>query len=621
MLLNRALARRGGHLARRSAAMAIRPLGLRSAAARQYAAAAGRPLLIGRGGLRAAGRRLEANMSTARVVVLRRFAASAGAAAERASGGSFGRGLLAVTVGTLGAGGVYGYWHSWRMDEALREEEEVELALVPEPSVFVHPYEVWPWYRKAWFAMRRSLYLAWVFAPFVAASTCLMIFSDKPAWRELWLAQMLNCTQNAGAAFQKFGQWLSMRPDMFPPDVIETLSKLRSDAPSHPTSVTRETLRLQFGRDVAEMFESFEDEPVASGSVGQVHRARLRPEFALDGPGGKLRDVAVKVQHPGVVDSAFMDLDIVWKVVDFSQHFLHMTLPFNRGEFDVVIQAQMDFTREAFNLQQFSKNFKHERRIRFPKVSHHFVTPTVLVETWADGQVISNILEDFDNTKSNILEDFDSAKTTCKEAVTRCEDAVDEALAALAKTKREVQGRLCSILYDMSMKMMVRDNFVHGDLHGGNILYSEGDNHVTVLDAGIATSLDRQTFKPFGKFLHALCSGNTDTIVEYLQKFNESKLVVNIDEFKQDIQAIMDKFMGPLRINPDMPVNAADMFGEVMFSMQRHKMLLKGDVASTLFTISISEGLIRQLDPTFDVATSALPYVVRFMPSLFTAGD
>lgn len=56
-----------------------------------------------------------------------------------------------------------------------------------------------------------------------------------------------------------------------------------------------------------ELFDEFQEEPVASGSVGQVHRARLRPEHALDGPGGQLRDVAVKIQHPGVIDSAFME--------------------------------------------------------------------------------------------------------------------------------------------------------------------------------------------------------------------------------------------------------------------------------------------------------------------------
>lgn len=520
---------------------------------------------------------------------------------SRARGGLFGRSRgfalvnqsrihrlrpLAIGAGAATANTAYILW---------RREDEIELPAVPEPTPnFKHPYETWPWYQKAWFAFKRSVFLAWVFAPFMCASTLLMLFGkESENWREIWLQQMLACTQRAGAAFQKFGQWLSMRPDMFPPDVIVVLSKLRADAPAHPGVVSRRKLKEHLGKDVEELFDEFQEEPIASGSVGQVHRARLRAEHALDGPGGNLRDVAVKIQHPGVIDSAFMDLNIVWKVVEFSENFLHMTVPFDRSDFDAVIQAQIDFTREAFNLQRFAKNFKGERRIRFPKVSSRFVTPEVLVETWESGEIISNIMEDFDN-----------AKAKCQEAVT-----------ALEEKKRTVQGKLSKILYDMSMKMMVRDNFVHGDLHGGNILYSMSDDHVTVLDCGIATSLDKRTFAPFGVFLHALCSGQTDTVVEYLQRFNEANLVVNTKQLKSDIQATMDKYMGPFRMNPHGPLNAADMFGEVMFTLQRHGMLLKGDVASTLFTICISEGLVRQLDPSFDVAEQALPYITKYMGS------
>lgn len=524
---------------------------------------------------------------------------------SRARGGLFGRSrgfalvnqsrihrLRPLAIGAVTTATAYTAYTAYTL---WRREDEIELPAVPEPTpTFKHPYETWPWYQKAWFAFKRSVFLAWVFAPFMCASTLLMLFGkESENWREIWLQQMLACTQRAGAAFQKFGQWLSMRPDMFPPDVIVVLSKLRADAPAHPGVVSRRKLKEHLGKDVEELFDEFQEEPIASGSVGQVHRARLRAEHALDGPGGNLRDVAVKIQHPGVIDSAFMDLNIVWKVVEFSENFLHMTVPFDRSDFDAVIQAQMDFTREAFNLQRFAKNFKGERRIRFPKVSSRFVTPEVLVETWESGEIISNIMEDFDN-----------AKAKCQEAVT-----------ALEEKKRTVQGKLSKILYDMSMKMMVRDNFVHGDLHGGNILYSMSDDHVTVLDCGIATSLDKRTFAPFGVFLHALCSGQTDTVVEYLQRFNEANLVVNTKQLKSDIQATMDKYMGPFRMNPQGPLNAADMFGEVMFTLQRHGMLLKGDVASTLFTISISEGLVRQLDPSFDVAEQALPYITKYMGS------
>jgi len=472
-------------------------------------------------------------------------------------------------------------------------EEEVQLAPLARPKAFHHPYEEWPLHRRAWFAVKRAVFLAWAFAPFAFASVFVLISPSNIAWREYWLDEMLRCTNRAGAAFQKFGQWLSMRPDMFPPDVIEALSQLRSDAPSHSPAESRQIVQKDLGHEVEELFEAFEDLPIASGSVGQVHKARLRAEFALDGEGGKLRDVAVKVQHPGVVDSAFMDLALVWSIVDFSERFLHMAAPFSRHEFEEVIRAQMDFTREAFNLQKFGENFKLEPRIRFPKVSAKYVTRDVLVETWADGTLISKILEDFDNV------DAASQMT---------------GLSELVRKKRAIQQRLCEVLYDMNMKMMIRDNFVHGDLHGGNILYSDAGDHVTVLDAGIATSLQKETIAPFCRFLRAFCSGGTEVVIEYLNYFNEAKAKVNIDKFRPDIQAIIDKFMGEARIDPDKPVNAADMFGEVMFALQKHGLRLKGDVACTLFTISISEGLVRQLDPGYDVAKRAVPYIIKYAP-------
>ena len=152
------------------------------------------------------------------------------------------RRLQVFGVGAAGLAAAY----AWR-----GKKEEIELPAVPEPATFQHPYETWPWYQKAWFALKRSVILAFIFAPFMCASTLLVLFGkESQNWREIWLQQMLECTQRAGAAFQKFGQWLSMRPDMFPPDVILVLSKLRADAPAHSGMVSRRKLKEHLGKDV-----------------------------------------------------------------------------------------------------------------------------------------------------------------------------------------------------------------------------------------------------------------------------------------------------------------------------------------------------------------------------------
>jgi len=145
---------------------------------------------------------------------------------------------------------------------------------------------------------------------------------------------------------------------------------------------------------------------------------------------------------------------------------------------------------------------------------------------------------------------------------------------------------------------------------GGNIFYKEGETHVTVLDAGITTSLEKASFAPFGKFLYALCSGGVDDTVKYLNYFNKAAATVNSINLKKEIQSTMDKFVGPLCQEL---VNAADMFVEVMFSMQKHGMRLKGDVVATLCTMSMNKGLARQLDPKFDVASKAIDYIMTHM--------
>lgn len=158
----------------------------------------------------------------------------------------------------FGIGAGFAAAYAWRGQKEAKEE--IELPAVPEPTSFQHPYETWPWYQKAWFALKRSVILALIFAPFMCASTLLVLFGKESRnWREIWLQQMLECTQRAGAAFQKFGQWLSMRPDMFPPDVILVLSKLRADAPAHSGVVSRRKLKEHLGKDVEDSWKSLED--------------------------------------------------------------------------------------------------------------------------------------------------------------------------------------------------------------------------------------------------------------------------------------------------------------------------------------------------------------------------
>lgn len=120
----------------------------------------------------------------------------------------------------------------------------------------------------------RALYLAVLFAPTIAMAP----FADSfgPEFRKLWLRAVHRTLERAGPAFIKWGQWAATRPDLFPRDLCIELAKLQTKAPEHSFDYTKKTIERAFGHKISEIFDDFEEEPVASGSIAQVHRASLR---------------------------------------------------------------------------------------------------------------------------------------------------------------------------------------------------------------------------------------------------------------------------------------------------------------------------------------------------------
>lgn len=113
----------------------------------------------------------------------------------------------------------------------------------------------------------------------------------------------------AGPAFIKWGQWAATRPDLFPTDLCNELSKLHSKAPEHSFSYTKKIVEKAFGRKISEIFDDFEEIPVASGSIAQIHRASLKYKHQKKRIKPLL--VTVKVRHPRVGESIRRDFEII----------------------------------------------------------------------------------------------------------------------------------------------------------------------------------------------------------------------------------------------------------------------------------------------------------------------
>ncbi|CAA2935298.1 probable serine threonine- kinase abkC [Olea europaea subsp. europaea] len=239
----------------------------------------------------------------------------------------------------------------------------------------------------------RALYLAVLFAPTIAMAP----FADSfgPEFRKLWLQAVHRTLERAGPAFIKWGQWAATRPDLFPRDLCIELAKLQTEAPEHSFDYTKKTIERAFGHKISEFFDDFEEEPVASGSIAQVHQASLRSRY--HGRQIKPMLVVVKVRHPGVGESIkrdFQIINIVAKISNCIPTLKWLRLDESVQQFSVFVMSQVDLAREAAHLSCFIYNFRRSKNVSFPKPVYPLVHPAVLVETFEHGESVSHYVDE-----------------------------------------------------------------------------------------------------------------------------------------------------------------------------------------------------------------------------------
>merc|ERR1719319_520253 len=280
----------------------------------------------------------------------------------------------------------------------LVEPDELTVD-IPRPLIpRGHPFEKKPWWWRLTFNISRCLTLLRIFLPLIWLRIKHWWYSlenDKEARRE-FLDTMVQCFEDAGATWIKMGQWLSMRPDMVPPDMVQVLKKLQNESPRHSFAFTREVVEGDLdGRKIEGVFAEFAKEPVASGSIAQVYRAKVKKGTKLgDATFEKDEIVAVKVRHNSVYDQTYVDMKIIWRIMDIFLGAFGISFPFQEGELSFLLRRQLDLRWEGFNLGEFQRNFAGEEQILFPKVK--FASEEVLVESWVDrGRCAQEIVDNF----------------------------------------------------------------------------------------------------------------------------------------------------------------------------------------------------------------------------------
>ena len=312
----------------------------------------------------------------------------------------------------------------------------------------------------------RAMRLSFNFFPCI--STAWLAFLSPTFRSKCWFKLVSSGLSRSGPAFIKWGQWSSTRPDMFPVELCDALTNLHADAPSHSWQFTQasveESLSIPKG-SLFQIFESFDMEPIASGSIAQVHRAVLRPPPSLNKkrnchPSGTT--IAVKVRHPNVatlLDHDFRLMKFLASLVEKvpSLHWLHIKSSVEQFSHTMAAQAHLDV--EAHHLEVLNHNFRKWKRIGFPKPI--FASEAVIIETYEKGTVVTDMFSFYDDVVKNLNGESNTLKQKLGFSVEEGYELVPLELSKFLVTSG-------AFLY---LKMMVEDGLMHADLHPGNILF------------------------------------------------------------------------------------------------------------------------------------------------------
>ncbi len=368
--------------------------------------------------------------------------------------------------------------------------------------------------------------------------------------------------EELGPTFIKLGQLAATRPDIFPAEFVDEFEKLLDAAPPVPFEQVRTLVQAELGGPIDGLFASFESAPLASASIGQVHRAVLHSG----------EHVVVKVQRPGIEPVINADLDLLLAQARFvegrSERARRLNLVKVVEEFAYALRHEMDYTSEARNGDRFRKHFRDDPRLLIPKVYWPLTTRRVLV------------LEELHGIKVNDVERLRA-------------EGYD--LPAIAQMGTQIY-----------MQQIFRDGFFHADPHPAN-LFIVG-SQIAQIDFGMVGYLTDALKDQLVDLLVALVRNDSDGIALAMIRLGGDP-EVNEGELRRDVQRFMMRFYG-LSLNE---VRIGDFLGEVFRIANRHHIVLPADFALLGRTLIILEGIARQLDPNIVLVEVAQPFATQLV--------
>ena len=370
--------------------------------------------------------------------------------------------------------------------------------------------------------------------------------------------------EELGPTFIKFGQVLSSRPDIIPPEYIQELSKLQDDVPEFPFEDARKLIESQLKRPVTDIFLHLDEKPRAAASLAQVHRAKL-----LSGD-----DVAVKVQRIGVDKVIENDIRILREFAGLVERRIPESRRYEPSglvdEFARSIRHELDFVREGRNIDRFRKYFSGTPIVYIPKVYWELTTPKVLTIEYIDGIKITDIAS------------LDAA--------------------GLDRKAIAINGA------NITLKEVFEFRFFHADPHPGNLFVCE-NNIIAPVDFGMTGTIEEDVADQMSGVFLAVLEKDVDGLVKNLRALGVAEDVEDIRSFKIDVRDLVDRYYGL----PLSKIEIGGVFRELMGIVQRYRLRLPHNFAMIGKALMITEGVGRALYPDFNILEIAKPYARRLL--------
>ena len=398
-------------------------------------------------------------------------------------------------------------------------------------------------------------------------------------------ARIRQAVTELGTTFIKLGQVLSTRPDLVGNELADELAELRTGTPPDPPDVVRATIEQELGGTVDELYDEFDEQALASASIGQVHKAKLREGTA----------VVVKVQHPGIEERIRNDLEILERLAGLAEKYsaqLRQYRPVETAaDFSRTLLQELDFRREQRNLERFRRNFNDDSGVRFPEPYEKLSSQRVLTMDMFEGLNMSD------------------------GAALRSADLDLETLAR--------QGA------NLFVEMIFRDAFYHADPHPGNLMVLAGERAtgqpenagadsqlqqsaesgspsavIGVLDCGMVGRLDEPLREEIERALLGVVQGDSETVVEIIMRRGATPDDLDPDGLRVDVEDFLDEYT-------QQSIDQFDLSGcltGVVEIIRRHKIILPAKIGMLFKVLIMLEGTAQQLSPNFSLAELIEPY-------------